>query len=195
MLSAVHLAATTSARRLKVGAVTLTERDSGKAVRAVVTREDDAHFLKDPAVAYRVLARGQEVGYMFLDKARMAWPDSARQVFISYMNAEQGNQRYHGIGTSLHQIAIEDSLRRLGHVHTLLDSEPRAVMFHFRCGYRLVGMQTQDQHERALAAYYMELEDAEGNHRFPNRMYLSPQAVDDWQARIHQRPVLTPSRK
>ena len=103
---------------------TVIDRKTGKPVEVVIKDKYDKYeFMAN-------LPNGQEdyLGYI-----EMHLYDG---VYIEEMNTERGNLKYAGIGTRMHQFAIEMSMKYREKGRVFFESSPDAAVFHYKNGFR-----------------------------------------------------------
>ena len=108
--------------------------------------------------------------------------------YIEEMNAKCGNFKYSGIGTRMHQFAIETSMKRGEKGRVFFKSASDAAVFHYKNGFRPIEMFQQltqeiDIKQDILSGrriYVMGSIDME----------LRGEQLEKWKARIRTQPIL-----
>lgn len=109
----------------------LIDKKTGEPVNAYIKRlessENREHwgvFVKNPKGEYKQIG----VRKFHLD-------DMNQAIHTGFMESRQGRDLFSGIGLRLHQITIERMLQK-GYKRVIIDSEPNAFPFHYKCGFR-----------------------------------------------------------
>ncbi len=110
-------------------------------------------------------------------------------VYIEYMNTQLGDLKYKGIGTRMHQFAIEMSMKLEKGGKVLLEAANDSPVFHYKSGFR-----PMDIAEDALT-YEQQIKEDILNGKKTRVvgslfMELCGEQFEKWKARIRTQPIL-----
>jgi len=198
----------------KVGKTTITNRSNGKLVDAIVTKQTNSYGHE----TYKIFVDGQEVGSAKIKLLETVadfesegiiksspkavygtgkdLPKFQSKVYVDLMEAH-GNGAYHGIGTKLHQIAIERS-NELGFGGRVeLDAAWNSHGFHYNTGFRPMGKSFIGNAQETALEIESILAAAKENNHMPDtkglggiEMYLPEDQIAAWNQRIAENPIL-----
>jgi len=110
-------------------------------------------------------------------------------VYIEYMNTQLGNLKYKGIGTRMHQFAIEKSMKLEKGGKVLFEAADDSPVFHYKSGFR-----PMDIAEDALAYEQRIKKDILNGKKTQVVgslfMELRGEQLEKWKARIRTQPIL-----
>lgn len=117
----------------KIGSSPVIHKKTGKITDAEFTKEKEGFF-----TAY---IDSMKAGQLVLTVEK-SYPNNS--IYIAYMDSLY-NKSYKGLGTRLHQLAVETSIEKgFGGKVTLGASDPGAKLFHYKCGFRKIGEDSEE---------------------------------------------------
>jgi len=179
-----------------VAVVRAIEKETGQRRDIVVAREDNKNeryvlYALEPQYLYL-----QDLGDM-----ELSW-DEKNPLYLSHINTELGNKKFYGLGTLLHQIAVERSFESGLHGQVTLNSAAKALAFHYKCGFSAGFRNAPDalmnaelerririaEDKKRLDPSLSEAVNTEdlGQHR----MVLRAPQIEEWKRIICQSPIL-----
>jgi hypothetical protein len=171
-----------------VGMATIYGTGSHKPVKALVkVKSHPSYFANnnENKESFNLYVKGKLTGYTTVISEN-------QDLHINYMESTD-RKHYEGVGTALHQIAVESSIQRGHHGRVTLDSLDSAVGFHFKSGFRTDSDKTDDKIRRTLdKAKRQGIREPEIN--VSNTllvMHLPGKKIREWTQRIASNPILT----
>ena len=175
--------------QVEVGKAEIRDHRTGKKVISVVALEQSNQPDEPFHGNYVLYAREHPVGQsdMYVE---------GKSIKVSYMEAN-GRKEFDGIGTALHQIAVETSLNENKKGRVKLQSLDGAVGFHYKSGFRAKSKRINQQIETFIAQAKTD------GVREPDinvssgllEMSLPKESIEQWKARIRRKPILGPSKE
>ncbi len=153
---------------------------NGNRVRAVVTMDD--YNTDDGDVGFKLYVRNRLVGETDL-------MNDDKSIYVSGMEAP-GNTTYKGIGTTLHQLAVETSIQRGFKGRVSLYSLSDAVGFHYKSGFRADDPRTNREIRQAIRDAKRTGTPREVDIGQGVTMALTRDTLKKWKTRIAQDPIL-----
>ena len=109
------------------------EKNTGVPVKAYVKSE----YASDYNEKWSVFVKNYTGNYQKVGERRFEIDLVRKCITPGYMDAVRGNFEYSGIGTRLHQIAIERMMQK-GLKNVQVCSTESAFPFHYKCGFRVI---------------------------------------------------------
>lgn len=148
----------------KVSNALIYERDTGRAVNAVIKREEYGNFY-----SYKMFVQGKEAGYMDVDFDAIIPEDDYPAIVndnhcpeITHLRSLSGD-KYSGIGTELVKAAVKESYKHgksgclwlrteTGYAFSLSDyrSNENPIPFYYKCGFKALNPQTDEYIKKCL---------------------------------------------
>ena len=112
---------------------TVIDKKTGKPVKTYVKLQiSDKDYEKWCMYVKNSSGEYKEIGYRELNLDR-----KRKKIAPGYMNSEEGNAEYSGIGLRLHQICIERMMQE-GYENVYILSTANAFPFHYKSGFRVL---------------------------------------------------------
>ena len=139
-----------------VGHVQIIDKQSKQPVKADVQFESK----KAGSIGrYTLNVDGREVGFTIIDKAQkdadIDRPYLDDHLCVHSMEAKE-NHTYKGIGSALHQIAVEVSFKEGSQGKLFLHAQKSSHTFHYKCGFRAQDPAKNDYAEDPVINGYLE---------------------------------------
>ncbi|MBY0449036.1 MAG: hypothetical protein K2X01_00220 [Cyanobacteria bacterium] len=175
--------------QVEVGKAEIRDHRTGKKVVSVVALEQSSQPNEPFHGNFVLYAKEHPVGQsdMYIE---------GKSIKVGYMEAN-GRKEFDGIGTALHQIAVETSLKENKKGRVKLQSLDGAVGFHYKSGFRAKSKRVNQQIEAFITQAKRD------GVREPDinvssgllEMSLPKESIEQWKARIRRKPILRDSQE
>ncbi len=164
---------------------TVIDRKTGKPVEVVIKNRKSGKYI------FEIKCPNSQKAFFLIPKNYLGHITMCltNGVYIEYMNTQLGNLKYKGIGTRMHQFAIEKSMKLEKGGKVLFEAANDSPVFHYKSGFR-----PMDIAEDALTYEQQIKEDILNGKKTQVVgslfMELRGEQLEKWKARIAKQPIL-----